>query len=106
MREDLAKREGQRLRVQAKIDRYGSTPDGSVYLLTDVRDMSSGEELTDHVWMPIGKWAAGLRPGDIIAVDVTIKAYIKGNSWKSVDFRLAQARNAEIVVQGPIPRIR
>ena len=33
------------------------------------RDAATGESLTDHLWMAIGKWAAGFRVGDIIAFD-------------------------------------
>jgi hypothetical protein len=117
MRDELAKREGHRVRVQAKIERYGSTPDGSRYLLVDVRDAKSGELLTEHLWMSIGPWAVGMREGDVIAFDATVAQYVKGyfgrrqdiidaKASPSIDYHLDQPANAQVVIEGPIPRIK
>ncbi len=116
-RQALHERVGQCIRVRTKIERYGSTPNGSKYLLTDVRDANSGDLLTDHLWMPIGNWAAGLREGDVVVFDAKVEPYVKGYLGRrtevidaamspSLDFHLTDPSNAEVVVQGPIPRIK
>jgi len=106
MREKLGIRNGQRLRVRAKIERYGTGFRESTYLLTDVSDARSGEVLSDHLWMSIGKYAWGFRPGDTVEFDALVSPYEKGyeRREKSIDFQLINPTNGAIVVQGPIPR--
>jgi len=116
LRDGLVPHEGQRIRVRAKIERYGSSPEGSRYLLVNVCDVASGALLTDHLWMPIGNWAWSMRAGDVIAFDATVAAYVKGyqgRRWDAqiesplrVDLHLANPSNGEILEQGPIPRMR
>jgi hypothetical protein len=115
MRDALRNRNGQRMRIQAKIIEYGASPQGSKYLIGDVRDAASAELLTDHPWMEIGSWASGMRKGDVIAFDATVEAYRKGYLGRnferqierplSMDFHLVRPAN-EIIEQGPIPRIK
>jgi hypothetical protein len=115
-RQSLFERNGERIRVRARIEEYGTNGQESVYLLIDVRDAASCELLTDHLWMPIGTWARGMRQGDIIEFDATVAPYVKGyfgqrqdvlraRRLPSVDYHLEDPTNAEVIVQGPIPRV-
>lgn len=115
MRKELECRSGKTIRVRARIERYGTVND-SVYLLTDVCEATTGHLLTDHLWMPIGEWAAGFRMGDIISFDATVEPYVKGyfgrradilteKASPSLDYHLVEVQNAVILVQGPIPRM-
>jgi hypothetical protein len=78
MRQALGLHEGQRIKARAKIERYGSRHGASTYLLRDVADASTNRQLTVHLWIAVGKWAQGLRPGDTIAFDARVAIYAKG----------------------------
>jgi hypothetical protein len=114
MRQALGLHDGQRIRVRAKIERYGNSGRGSTYLLRDVADAATNKQLTDHLWIVVGKWAQGLRLGDTIAFDARVAVYTKGywgrrdDIYKppALDWQLQRPTKVEIVEQGPIPRIK
>jgi hypothetical protein len=43
-----------------------------------VVDGASGEPLTDHLWITIGAWAFGFRPGDQVEFTAEVVPYVKG----------------------------
>ncbi len=79
----LMVRDGQRFRVRAKVERFGSkrTFRGSLVetiLLVDLADTATGDLLTDHLWMTAGKWSSGLSAGDRVTFDARVASYTKG----------------------------
>lgn len=117
MRQLLKARVGQTVRVTAYIERYGSAPYGSAYLLKEVRDAATSTMLTDHVWVPVDEWANGFRVGDSITFTADVRQYVKGYlgdlsrfespdlPFPQVDWTLFDIRDAEIVEFGPVTRM-
>lgn len=111
----LQAKEGSQIRVWATIDRYGRN--SSTYLLTDLRDADDvGRTLTDHLWIPIGKWASGFRAGDEIEITGTVEPYVKGwlgdplraplySNAPTLDWTLGQIRDAKVTKFGPVIRM-
>lgn len=123
-REQLRVRDGQTVRVTAEVVRYGSAERGNyrfeshgeiTYLLSDICDAATGEQLADHLWMPVGKWADGCRPGDTIAFTATVEPYEKRHPYDRddlphlarsvVDWTLVDPSNLEFVIFGPERRM-
>ena len=82
-RHKLRDLDGQRFRVKATVERFGTKRGwkgrvDQTLLLTDVTDAANGNPLTDHLWMKAGVWSKGLNPGDVIAFDARVDAYLKG----------------------------
>lgn len=107
----LSHRVGSIVEVTARIDRYGTPPHDGKYLLVDVTEVGGGL-LTDHLWMPVGSYAFGFRPGDRIRFKARVEPYIKGymgtNTRKviearspSVDWHLVDIADAEVAEFGP-----
>jgi len=117
MRKPLKARAGQSIRVTALIERYGGSAHGSTYLLQEVRDAATGEMLTDHLWVPVEKWAQGFRPGDLIEFTADVSQYLKGwlgnlekhgsadLPFPENDWTLSEIRHAEVVEFGPVKRL-
>lgn len=104
MRKQLKKLNGQRFRVTATFNRFG-TKDGfrgpeKTVLLTDIK--KDGALITDHLWFACGKTFESLEltAGDIIAFDARVTAYEKGyrgrraEAWTEVDYRLERPTKA------------
>ena len=84
MHTPLKLRHGERIRVKARVERFEHKRarrgrDVLTLLLADLRDAVTGEALTDHLWLPHGKWADGLAEGDRIAFDARVLTYQKGH---------------------------
>ncbi len=70
-------RKGQRLRCKAVVESFGSRYAirglyEDAILLEDIVDAATGEPLMEQLWFPLGKWAAGLKIGDIIEFDASV----------------------------------
>ena len=83
IRVELQKRDGDRFRCRATVDRFGNKPAYRGYpiptiLLRNVVDAESGKLLTDHLWFTTGKWSSMLTIGDIFEFDARVSDYIKG----------------------------
>ena len=85
LREKLKLRNGKRMRFKGTFDRYGlkvaykGLPLETI-CLTDIQDLQ-GEEVTDHLWFNHTKGfreLGVLYPGDRIAFDARVGAYLKG----------------------------
>lgn len=82
-RQELAKRDGQRFRCKARVERFGSKPGfrgppKPTILLRNIVDSGSGKTLTDHLWFTMGKWSVGLDVGDVFEFEARVADYIKG----------------------------
>jgi hypothetical protein len=91
MRKKLKQRDEERFRIIAKVERFGTFPGWNGYhqptiLLTDIRDVRTGERLTDHMWFKKGVWSMYIRPGDVISFDARVGQYVKGSGKR--DFRM------------------
>lgn len=119
MREGLAPILGQRDRFTARVERTGSKRDfrgqnSPTVLLADVRS-AGGEQVTDHLWFNVGRWAAGLKPGDRISFRATPERYLKGYRGPKElpdapppeeDLRLARPTNIRVLREDPGPQLR
>ena len=77
---NLRQNNGQRMRWTARVGRRGKTSrGGKTLLLLDVRRYDDGQPMTEHLWIPIGKWNSLLKRGQHIAFDARIDSYIKGH---------------------------
>ena len=83
MRKALKHRDGDRFRVRATVERFG-TKRGfrgeaiPTLLLKHLRDATTGQILSDHLWFTQGKWSDGLKAGDMIEFDARVGSYEKG----------------------------
>ena len=108
MRKILKKRNGQRFRVRAQVERFGEKhafrgPPIRTILLCQIIDVQSQCELTDHMWMTCGKWSSPLSIGDMIEFNAREKGY-KGYRDDVIierpierDYRLERPSKVEIV---------
>jgi hypothetical protein len=91
VRSKLAKHEGERLSIWAKVDRLGTTMSGNpTVLLKKVKlGNSSGECLADHVWLKVTRrWAnAGLVPGDKVTFTGVPVRYQRAEEEDDYTFR-------------------
>lgn len=97
-RKELAKRDGQRFRIKAKVERFGKKrgwkgSEIDTILFCDVVDAKTGQALTDHLWMTAGKWSQGLVAGSIIAFDARVDDYIKGYRGRREDVYSPMSRD-------------
>lgn len=110
----LRSKEGQTVRVCARIERYGRN--SSTYLLTDIENAADKSPLTDHVWVNIGKWADGFRQGDRIEFTADIEPYLKGYLGDplrapiyapspEIDWTFSNIRAASVSEFGPVTRM-
>lgn len=93
MRKELEKIEGLRGRFEAVFVRYGSKKGYKGYpvptlLLKEVKSVSTGEYVTDHLWFTCGKRfnALGLEEGDVMRFDARVTPYEKGYKGYRGDF--------------------
>lgn len=91
MREQLREIDGERRRFTARVERFGTKrafrgPPLETVLLVDVRD-ASGAARADHLWMTVGERLRrlDLRPGDRVAFDGRVDAYVKGYRGRDED---------------------
>lgn len=103
-RRNLKRRNGERLRFRGRVDRFGEKsayrgPPIKTLLLTNVTFANTGEPATAHLWFTAGKWANGVRVGDMLEFDGRIDKYMKGymgyrdDVWDkpiSVDYRISR----------------
>lgn len=84
MREDLAKLCGVRRRFEGVFERFGKKTGYkeilTTILLRDVKDVSSGKIVTDHLWFTMGKRFEALRlvKGDVVRFTARVTEYEKG----------------------------
>ncbi|MBD2124804.1 hypothetical protein NDI39_31160 [Microcoleus sp. ZQ-A2] len=84
MRKDLSKLATVRTRFRAKVSRFGTkqtlrdTQD--TVCLIDVIHIDTGEIITDHLWLNVGRslWKLSLQIGDVIEFDARVNQYVKG----------------------------
>jgi hypothetical protein len=82
-RTELRKRDGDRFRCRAVVERFGTKPAFrgppiSTILLREVVDADTGARLTDHLWFTAGKWSACLAIGDEFEFEARVGDYVKG----------------------------
>ena len=85
MREQLAKINGNRARFEGVFVRFGSKkgykgyPETTV-LLKDVKSISTGQVMTDHIWFKCGKRLdkLNLKENDVVRFDARVTPYQKG----------------------------
>ena len=112
MRNKLKKRNGQRFRVRAQVERFGEKhafrgPPIRTILFGKVIDVKTNCELTDHLWMTCGKWSSKLSIGDMIEFDARVSMYEKGYKGYredvmmecplAIDYRLERPSKVEFV---------
>lgn len=83
LRKGLAARNGERFRVTACVQRFGSRRgwkgrDEPTILLVDLFDTATSKKLCDHLWFKKGKWSEGLNIGDWVCFDARVDTYVKG----------------------------
>jgi hypothetical protein len=91
MRAELQKRDGLRGRFSATFVRFGAKkaykgPPIKTALFRDVRD-EAGNQVTDHVWMVVGKQLEelALAEGDRIQFEARVASYVKGYRGRRED---------------------
>lgn len=103
-RRNLKRRNGERLRFRGRVDRFGEKsayrgPPLKTLMLTNVMFVDTGEFATAHLWFTAGKWANGVKVGDMLEFDGRIDKYIKGymgyreDVWDkpiSADYRISR----------------
>ncbi len=85
MRNQLAKIEGTRTRFEGIFVRFGTKrgykgyPEPTV-LLKDVRSVSTGQAMTEHLWFTCGKRldSLNLKENDVVRFDARVTPYVKG----------------------------
>lgn len=82
-REILKSYKEQRIRIRAKVLRFGKKPafrgpPVDTILLIDVIKVDDNSFLTDHIWFTKGKWCDGIQVADQIELDARVKTYTKG----------------------------
>lgn len=101
MRNELKKRDGQRLRFSAVVDDFGTTKnyhgyDEPTILLTDIKFLEDGTEATDHLWFKVGVTIGrlNLTVGDTVEFDARVSTYVKGyvNHRQNIDDRTLDYR--------------
>jgi len=84
LREDLAKICNVRRRFEGTFVRFGQRSGYkgvlTTILLKNVRDISSGKTVTDHLWFTMGKGfeKLALKEDDVIRFDARVTEYVKG----------------------------
>lgn len=94
MRKQLGKLDGQRIKLTAVIDRFGTKrnyhgfPENTV-CFKNVQDLD-GNLLTDHIWFTVGKRIANLilREGERIMFEARVSGYVKGYYNDQFDYKL------------------
>lgn len=94
-RHKLGALEGKRLRFQARVERRSEKPAYRGFpiptlLLRGVSLADTGDEVADHLWFTAGKWAEGLRLGDLIEFDARVDSYVKGYRGHRDDVHLPE----------------
>jgi hypothetical protein len=91
-RKALQRRDGERGRYRAKVERFGSKVGYKGYtentlLLREVVDAQTGQQVTDHLWFTMTKrWeSAGVTPGDVVEFDARVKSYRCGYWGHNID---------------------
>ena len=117
MREKLRLLNGQRIRVTARIERFGEKPAfrGPPIKTILLRRVVYGEqEVTDHLWMTAGKWSEGLQPGHIVAFNARVTIYAKGykgrreDVWDAPierDYRLSRPTKVQVMAGRDNPQL-
>ena len=76
-------------RMGIKSNRFKKFPERTM-LLKNVVDVSTGKEVTDHLWFTVGKTLSNLnlRAEDEISFNARVGSYRKGHRRKYKDFKL------------------
>ncbi len=76
-------------RMGIKSNRFKNFPERTM-LLKNVVDVSTGKEVTDHLWFTVGKTLSNLnlRAEDEISFNGRVGSYRKGHKGKYKDFKL------------------
>ena len=82
-REQLRQINGQRMRFEATVERFGvkSGWRGSLdrtILLKNVRFAADGATACDHLWFTTGEWSCGLEIGHTFEFDARVDSYMRG----------------------------
>lgn len=109
MRSELAKIKGLRQKFEGIFVRFGSKRNFKGYpqptlLLKDIREVSTGKIISDHIWFTIGKRLGSLIlvEGDKVRFDARVTPYEKGykgyredvyDSPIEIDYRLSFPTN-------------
>ncbi len=101
MRKSLAANEGERRTFTATCSRFGKKVNfkgrsEDTILLVNVRDVETGNVITDHIWFTFSKAfeKVGIREGMTIRFDARVKSYTKGyvNRRAGIDQRRKDLR--------------
>jgi hypothetical protein len=110
MRENLKVRNGERFRVEGIVQRYGgkltNIPKLDIYcwqetiLILNIKDLNSGEILTDHIWLKVGKTIEKLNTesGDVIQFDARVDSYRKKSG---IDYHFERPTKFKIISKDP-----
>jgi hypothetical protein len=118
-RKKLAKISGTRKAFQGIFVRYGKKPAWNspqplkTLLLKDIRDVATGELVTDHLWFNLTKGFEAIQPlsgGTVIQFDARVKPYEKGFvNWRQsidervTDYKLSHPTKIKKVTQRDLP---
>lgn len=110
IREELGKLYNKRIKVKAKVGRYGQK---SAYkggrkrtiLFENVKHAKTGKILTDHIWFTVGKRIKEreLIPGDRVSFHARVRGYTKGYRKDQFDYKLAYPTKFKVLEKGKIP---
>ena len=67
-------------------------------LLKDVKQMETGNVVTDHLWLTVGKTLQNLnlKVGDIIIFNARVGTYRKGKNFSKQDYKLNRLTDIEV----------
>jgi hypothetical protein len=93
MRNNLSKINGTRARFEGTFVRFGSKKNWNGYpeptiLLKEVKSLTNGEIMTDHLWFKCGKRfdSLHLKENDIVRFDARVSSYEKGyKGYRDID---------------------
>lgn len=76
-------------RMGIKSNRFKNFPERTI-LLRNVINVSTGEEVTDHLWFTVGKTLSdlNLRADDEISFNARVGIYRKGHKRRNKDYKL------------------
>jgi hypothetical protein len=115
-RKKLASINGERKAFEGIFVRYGKKPAWNsptplrTLLLKDIREVASGELITDHLWFNLTKGFEAIEPlsgGDRIQFEARVKPYEKGYvNWRQfideriIDYKLSHPTKIRKIVKG------
>lgn len=108
-RKKLSKLNGERMTFRAKFGRYGEKPGywggtERTILLRQIQQVETGEVVTDHAWLSVGKQLADLGelgPGDVLEFDARVAPYEKGYRGRNITAQIDSPARSDFKLRNP-----